>query len=87
MTGLTRLRLGNVTDSNPVAISCTVSYGSTNHQGMIPCILPFYIDIGSQKDFRIECYCSVARANDGLGAHDGASLGIEIYSQILIEKF
>jgi len=82
-----RVRLFNATDGSVVSMSPSSSIGTTTGVAsnfVISCHA--YLHLTDSKSFAIEYYVSAARATDGLGIHDGLSLGAEIYTQVSITK-
>ena len=79
--GLCQNRIWNITD----AVAAVTAPGFSTSTATVDCFsVPGSgrITIASTKTFRLESYCTSARATDGLGG--AVSLGTEIYGNVFI---
>lgn len=86
-TGGTRLRWQNTSDATTVGLSLSGEVGATNtFQGQIFMHLKARFVIATSKTFELQYFLGTATATVGLGADDAQTLGVEIYSQVILRK-
>ena len=87
-TAGTRLRWRNTTDSTTPVLGMSAEVGATNtSQGQFHVPLRGVFTIASSKTFELQYFvASAAGAGVGLGADDAQTLGVEVYTVIILRK-
>jgi uncharacterized protein YndB with AHSA1/START domain len=87
LTGGTRLRLYNTTDTSAEIISPSYSFGNEQTYVMGRTIrLQGRITLAAPKVLEIQYNCQVTANNTGLGNDDAITAGVEIYTRAIFRK-
>ncbi len=87
LTGGTRLRWRNVTDSTTEVSGMSADVGGANtNSGQFWVPLQGRFSIATQKSFELQYFANSATSTNGLGSDDAQSNGVEIYTDVILRK-